>query len=133
MRIMTIVGWTCLAIYSIFVAGSFYSARNANGEQKMGLIVPMMMIPPIIVFVLALGFAHWKGSVAGVSILALLLALPVLFLGPMVASQILTSYLASRSQELRGSFPDPTQNELGNAVKANDLQAEIAVTRKSQR
>jgi hypothetical protein len=122
MKTMTIVGWTCLAIYAITVAAIYIPNRNATGDRALGLLVPFMMIPPILLFTVALGFAQYRGWATAVSILALLLTLPILFFGPRIGGNILSHYLSFRSQSLRGSFDDPTMSEIGSAIKNNDLQ-----------
>ena len=74
----------------------------------------------ISLFAAGLGFAQHRGWTTAVAIIAILLILPLLVLGPTVGVSALSSYSSNRRQELRGQFRDPVLNEMGVAIRNSD-------------
>jgi len=119
---MSITGWICLAIYATIALATYIPNRNATGDRAVGMLIPMLLMPAVLLFAALLGFAQYRGWVPAVSILALLLALPILFPGPVIGTNIVSSFLNSRSQQLRGQFRDPGLSEIAAAIQAGDQQ-----------
>ena len=120
MKIVSILGWVCLAIYAITAASIYIPGRNATGDRGVGLIIPLMMTPAIMLFAAALGFAQYRGWTSALTIIAILLTFPILVLGPGIAGNLYSSYSSSRSEELRGQFRDPVLSGMGAAIRNSD-------------
>ena len=120
MKALNIIAWVLLAIYAITAAAIYIPNRNATGDRGVGLIIPLMMTPVILLAAAALGFAQYRGWATAVAVMAVLLALPILVVGPGIAGNLLSSYSNKRVQERRGEFRDPVLNEMAVAIRNSD-------------
>jgi hypothetical protein len=120
MKIMNITAWACLAIYAITAASIYIPGRNATGDRAVGLVIPFLMAPAVIVFGAVLVFAQYRQWSAAVAIIAILLTLPILVFGRTIVGNVLYSYSSKRLQELRGQFRDPVLAEMGSAIRNSD-------------
>jgi len=118
---MSILGWVCLAIYAIGAAAMYLPNRNVTGDRGVGLIIPLMMVPAILLAAAILGFAQYKGWKTAVAVIAVLLTMPIFVVGPVVVGNLLSSDSAKRSAELRGQFRDPVLKDMGAAIRSLDV------------
>ena len=95
----------------------------------MDIVIPMLLTPAIIFFAAVLGFAQYRGWTTAVTVIAILLSLPIVIMGPIIASNFYSSYSSAQRQQLRGQFQDPGLTEMGQAIRnADDRKLKALVT-----
>jgi len=117
---MNILAWVCLGIYTITAAVLYIPNRNVTGDRGVGLIIPLMMVPAILVAAAVLGFAQYRGWKTAVAVIAVLLAMPILVMGPAIAGNLISSYSSKRAERVRGQFRDPVWSDMGAAIRSSD-------------
>ena len=105
MKNMSIVAWVCLAIYTIAAGLTAFAGRNATGERGVGMIIPLMMAPAIVLFGAALVFAQHRRLTTTVTIIAVLLAAPIVLFGSRIIGQIFTAYTQKLMHDRRNPPP----------------------------
>lgn len=105
MKTMSIVAWVCLATYAVAAGVTAFAGRNATGERAVGMIIPLMMAPAILLFGGALVFARHRRLTSTVTIIAVLLAAPIALFGYRIIGQVFTALTQKLMHDRRNPPP----------------------------